>query len=526
MYQVLLVDDEPILQLGIREMIDWENTPFRLCSMAANGEQALRYIEAHPVDMVLTDLKMPVMDGIQLIRELKRRDLRIPIVVLSNYSTFDLVREALLEGALDYLLKVDLDGDKLLQRLDRMASAVEASRKDMLDRQRQSRLLEQQHREVSLARLRTFLLGGGMSAEEIQAQTLTPVGLVPPFTVFTIFFPESDIRQDRLRRIQPHIESLIAATFPMPVVFLRDRSEILCLLCGEELSKQAFGEWLRKLQRQLATYFSIAPIISYALDVMDAEALRPAYGRCAEAREMRFYAPNTAFFAADECALKQQWEGGALDKFVSDILDCVRADDICALDELVHETVLVWSALSLHPRIARQLCANVMDYVRYSGAIEGSREIVEAKQRILTQTQTAAALEQEFQAGLRSLLSRQSRPFAKCRPEIQAALTYLHTHYAERITLDSIAEAAFLNRSYLCRLFKKEMNMSIFNYLNRLRMETAADLIRSRSDIYIHEIAKMVGIDEPFYFTRKFKEYYGVSPREYASKFHKEIREM
>lgn len=89
------------------------------------------------------------------------------------------------------------------------------------------------------------------------------------------------------------------------------------------------------------------------------------------------------------------------------------------------------------------------------------------------------------------------------------------TRTIQKMTLDSLADATCLNRSYLCRVFKKDMGVSIFSYLNELRMKRAAELLLQRSDRYIKEIAAEVGIDDPFYFTRRFKEYYGVSPKEY-----------
>lgn len=129
MYQVLLVDDEPILQLGIRRMLEGA-ADYQICASARNGEEALQYLQAHPVDIVMTDLKMPVMDGITLIKELKRRQLPAPVIVLSNYSDFELVREALTEGASDYVLKLDLTAQTLLKHLDKLRGKPERGSPD------------------------------------------------------------------------------------------------------------------------------------------------------------------------------------------------------------------------------------------------------------------------------------------------------------------------------------------------------------------------------------------------------------
>ena len=106
--QILLVDDEPAIKIGFRQLTDWSKTPYTLCGTAGNGKEALAYLEKNPVDIIITDLKMSVMDGIGLIHALKQNNSEIPIIVLSNYSDFELVREALTAGAADYILKANI----------------------------------------------------------------------------------------------------------------------------------------------------------------------------------------------------------------------------------------------------------------------------------------------------------------------------------------------------------------------------------------------------------------------------------
>ena len=105
------------------------------------------------------------------------------------------------------------------------------------------------------------------------------------------------------------------------------------------------------------------------------------------------------------------------------------------------------------------------------------------------------------------------------KKEVQIIMRYVNIHYKEHITLDEIANEANLNKSYLCRLFKREYGDSVFHYLNMVRMEKAAKLLRNNSGLFIQEVAAEVGITEPFYFTRRFKEYFGISPSEYVLRF-------
>lgn len=167
--------------------------------------------------------------------------------------------------------------------------------------------------------------------------------------------------------------------------------------------------------------------------------------------------------------------------------------------------------------MAKQLCYNALDYIRYASSILEIPQIVLDNQEKLLSADSVKELKTLFLTTLHLLCEICGTSFGKYKSEIQTALIYLHTHYTEKITLDSIAEAVNLNRSYLCRLFKKELGKSIFSYLGQLRLEKAAHILKTNNHAYIREVAEQFGIDEPFYFTRKFKEYYGVSPREYAA---------
>ena len=111
MYSVLFVDDEPTAKIISQSMADWAKLRLKITAAVNNGAEALAYLESHEADAVITDLQMPVMDGLTLIRELRSRGFKGPILALSNYSEYNLVRGALTEGAYDYLINRYLHQD-------------------------------------------------------------------------------------------------------------------------------------------------------------------------------------------------------------------------------------------------------------------------------------------------------------------------------------------------------------------------------------------------------------------------------
>ena len=119
MYSILIIDDEPIVKIALRSILPWEEHGFSICGTASNGLEAMPLIEKHQPDVIITDLKMPEMDGLELIRTLKEKNYPGEILVLSNYEDFDSVRSALLLGAADYLLKIKISPDTLLACLNK-----------------------------------------------------------------------------------------------------------------------------------------------------------------------------------------------------------------------------------------------------------------------------------------------------------------------------------------------------------------------------------------------------------------------
>lgn len=116
MIRVLLVDDEPLVLLSIRMMYDWEGAGISIVADCANGLEAFNYVKAHPqTDIVITDVDMPAMNGLELAEKLKEAGYTQPIIFLSSYNNFDYVRRAFRCEAKDYILKMELDNDKLLQ---------------------------------------------------------------------------------------------------------------------------------------------------------------------------------------------------------------------------------------------------------------------------------------------------------------------------------------------------------------------------------------------------------------------------
>lgn len=513
MLSVLLVDDEPIIKVAFRKLIDWEACGFRIAGTASNGQEALRQIEAAPIDVVITDLKMPQMDGIELIKTLKAQGFDGVILVMSNYADFELVREALVEGAMDYMLKVNIDAKSLQGQLEKATAELQRLRQD----QRQHRLLTEQSHLLAERALREYLLADpcppippavdiGSADEPLWA---CEVALLPGEQRQVIHPPSSSRVEDVLRSIFEDV--------PGVAVVVLSEEEVLCVCYSRVLHARGIRieDKLEQISRQMQMYFNVPVLLITPPEAEGLAALHPSVQACRHAAEIRFYSLQGQVLAP----------GSVL---MDSLPDMPGPREMASRLAMLHHERRAREGLALcmdhmdrcrkalmPPEKTRAYWAQVSQAIRRISPGDEGSDTQAAFETACGESRTEHQLMDAIRTLLPALLDGTLPPaFAGCRQEVRRALLYVHLHFAERITLDDIAQDASLDRSYLCRLFKKETGINLFSYLNRLRMEAAAEQIQNGNQ-YVKEVAASVGVDDPFYFTRLFKNHFGVSPSEY-----------
>lgn len=122
--RVLIVDDELLVRVGLKTIIPWEENGFQLVGEASNGSEAWAMLEETPCDIVLTDIRMPEWNGLELIEKIRRRWPQTKCVILSSYNDFEYVRKALQLGAVDYILKLAMDPEEMLAKLNQLKEQI------------------------------------------------------------------------------------------------------------------------------------------------------------------------------------------------------------------------------------------------------------------------------------------------------------------------------------------------------------------------------------------------------------------
>ena len=290
MYNLLLVDDEPLIKVAFQSAVEWGKNGFLLAATASNGQEALHIVETQHIDAVITDLKMPGMDGLALIHELKKLNFTGPILVLSNYSDFDSVRTALTDGAYDYFLKINMNGESIGEHLEKMADLLRVQQQRQTEEDHRSFAIEAQKKENALIHCAQWVTSTAEPSPASNPFCMLPEPLVFPVRLFTVTLipakthpmPALDAVTDLITEVFDEISGK---------VFLHTHEDEICgLISNESLvaSGRTLDKKLARLQRQVTTYFLDAPVIIYHDKPISLAELRQGYQLCEDSRRSPF----------------------------------------------------------------------------------------------------------------------------------------------------------------------------------------------------------------------------------------------
>ncbi|MEV5027785.1 response regulator [Paenibacillus sp. LPE1-1-1.1] len=534
MFKLMIVDDELLMRIGIRSMIDWEAHGFRIAAEAANGKEAIEMAHSVKPDLIITDIKMPVMDGLQLIREASKTFTDCKYVILSNFDEFRYVKEALQLGAIDYLIKSEITPEVLAELL------AGIRRKRELGGSGSQTVMLTAHISQSLSHLKeslfkdliSGLLGEKEAAakvEQLQAcvrsENLTVIKLrLDGFAKVRQKYVEKDEKLLRFSVLNI-LEEIIPGKWNKELV-VESSSEYLLIANtrGDDMmsARSEIAELCGSIQRTMKDFMNMSITIGVSSVVSGFRLMKAAY------READ-YALRRSFFA-----------GGGRIIFFEDTEDC-PSDEIA---ELAPKEANEANALALSHVLDRnneaklteffdafrgELAANRANERMIREAYIGMTEIVGAHMSYMVRSRLQVSDKLPYEAVLsaetwddvhgivldyaRLCLAAEGRSVEQ-RSYADMAVEMIHRYYAEDLSLQSVASQINVNPSYLSRLFKQEKGENFISCLTRVRIDRAKSFLESRK-YKVYEVADKVGYHNYTYFSKIFKKVVGVSPEEY-----------
>ena len=495
MYRILIVDDESIEREGISFLIEKYKLPLEV-AQATNGKTALEYMRTHPIDILLTDVKMPQMDGLELARHTFEKYPDVRILVFSAYGEFEFAKKAMAAQAVSYLLK-----PIEVEEFRRVMTQILAQCDELAEKKKDEQQRGEAYRQQLLFRLVTGTgLGKAHSTEELfPGQTLC---LLHVQTENDYFATNEDAFCQILKDCTQYKFEYIN-TYP---------DEAFVLFYSKYDLSDRLGDKLKGIQDKLRQNGCEASLL-LGIDFAGSENISARAQALSRIRNELYEAPD---------ALLLEKEIGASVSYYAEAIEKLRAEVQAALNE--HRPEIFLSAVQ---RLIQQLGQNrslskmYMYHVLYdllaqmyrAYGIQDLNEIGRGINRILS-CNTAAAMcgvLEEIMASLQGTPEPQTEDSSAIIRQVQKIVD---AEYGEPLSLEYIAEKVYITPSYLSYIFKQMTGQNLIKYITDLRMYKARRMVAD-GNLKISQIARNCGYDNPSYFNKLFKNYFGVTPRQY-----------
>lgn len=531
MKRVLIADDEYLVRIGLKTTIDWGENGFEIVGIANNGKDAIDLFEKTDPDILLTDIRMPVLDGLELIQVLKLRKPFLKIVIMSHYDEFKYAREAIKLGASEYLLKSDLNNENLLAILRRISAEID---RENIKQPSGSTDENEAAEATTQKRLDDFALR--IVKGELVSKTgieLFLSGKENNFGFENIILASGIFQESREPGEEP-LPDLILGNIRLIAEqelsnrhyesgIVVDHNRIILVVCSDDTSgAKGLAEYIldicQKIRSNVRQYVAVNITfgISHAgSSLNEAAAL---YGEASIAQM------STYFDSEDICVYSDTTMGQCiacprleLQQLRSLVLD----RNVERLNAFLVDLFGILAKAGRHSYV-EDIFMDLLSFARIL-----SKEMKWGNARDLTESKFSysnfASLH-DFLAVRQYILDLYSElinlnlvmPASKYSYPINRCIDYIKRNYADNITLSNLAEEVEMSKSYLSLLFKQETGINFSVYLNQHRVGIAKELL-STTNLKIYEVSERVGFENPYYFSKVFHEISGMTCKNFRN---------
>lgn len=508
MYNVLIADDERYICEGIAAFLDWQEYGFHIIGLAGNGEEALSMLSWQRCELVITDIRMPGLDGFALIEALQKKNPGVRIIVVSGFGDFAYAKQALQMGVKDFLLK-PIDREELLDSVQKIKAGLDA---ELADYRRQL-----ENNRIILRKLFLDLFSPEIPLH-IACRRLRGQGIHLEGSCFTAAILREDGQNtDALEQgllsysIQNIAQELLEINGLFGYAFDDGAGTNGILFCGDASLRQTVPEFLQKLLSCMETYLHIRMEASVGTLAESVEKIRESYQaaleswRKPESRETRPRLSGDR--PSEDFGLEWRSEG---------MLNALQLLEPEKSRKEIKRLLTEIREKRLPERLVRGILHGILFelmglYQKYSISYDLDR--FDQRLRTLEEENWEPSCAETFLISMEEEALRLFRE-TSMRPSnlILQIQQYCELHYSQSLTLQSIAGKFYMNPAYLGRLFHAETGSSFNDYLNCLRITAAKRQVAAgATKIVIEDL----GYNNDEYFYRQFRKYEGRTFSEY-----------
>lgn len=544
MVKVYLVEDEIIIRQSIKNSIDWEKEGYEFVGDASDGELALPVILKEKPDILITDIRMPFMDGLELSRMVKAELPDIKIVILSGYDDFEYAKQAIKIGVAEYLLK-PVSSAVLLEHLSEIAEKVRDEREDLALKKVYYQEMQENEELIKMKFLGELISGKLSLADAMEKGKRFHMNLSGPFYRIILF---KFIQEDRVKAGQSEDLARAYAAVGNYVDGLKDAFRFqrgvegwAFLLTSVEEDMEAQTErFIEGLKEVIAPFEALTWFGGIGSEAARLRELRYSFREADKAFAGRFVQEPNQIISVEQLNYEQldnEFDAnifGEINQFDQIITRFLSSGSLEEVESFVGALFTEISedhfrSLMIRQYIIMNIYATVLTFCKklrkdagVDGEAAGQMESLRENEEILKRAVSTAESVDDIKAYIGTLLDhaielRNTVSGRRYSDIIQTAKKRIEQDYmSEDISLNSVAAEVCMSPSYFSSVFSKEMGKTFIEYLTEVRMEKAKQYLAC-SSMKTSEISYEVGYKDPHYFSYIFKKTQGCTPKEYRA---------
>lgn len=501
MYNILIVDDEKIERNGIKFLLKQFGMQLNVFE-ATNGAKALEFLETQQVDILLTDVKMPFMDGIELCTEIRKRGWNMKILIFSGYSEFEYARMAVKLGVTEYILK-PVDPNEFEHIMNGVIQELDEVQKEN-SRLETSKQFMKEHI--------LYLLVNGTPLSEIEHNFagLIELEFLQGYKKMMLIETSNDFFGKTGMSFADALTQKVSAKFQYLNLNLQ---QSLMLFTEEELP---FAKIAEEVHEFMLKEYQVTGYVAIGSDIQQADELCTKLEELERLMENKFYVSNTYIFGSgekDESVIQISTEE---DSLMKQMRQDIKMKDISSLEDHIEQLYEKYQYNKLFSQIYvkfifSNLLKDIYDNIPNHTEVQLNKDVEELYQA--NEFSTVKEIIARSVDRLKAVFKQNPQMYHR---EIEFIKQYIYDNYDKELGVEQLADKVSLAPSYLSHIFKKETGQNLSKFIKAYRMEMAKKMLEETHDKIV-SISYAVGYVNVSYFCQSFREYFGVSPQKYRT---------
>lgn len=522
MYKVLIVDDDRIIRRNLMTTIAWKEHGYFVVSDASNGEAGIEMVKKHKPHIVISDIKMPFMDGLEMSKEIREIFPKTKIILLTGYEDFQYAKEAIKLKAFDYLLK-PVDGKILLEQVKQATKEIELEKEA----------------EIKLSEVMTLLREDFMKKlldnnhswnclklnEEMEFMNLHLNG--PSYVVFIVkleidMSKQQPIINNLKREIISFLHEEILSNGLGYAIDYKEDEIVIVYSCHNKLVHDDFVKIANHMQDMMQRKFQQTISISIGEKSNKLMDVASSYEDAKNLMELRYFKGKGKVLSRLNASDLNWLKEIDLDHLAEELAQTFKLGISSELDLFFEKLNKMFAENYAHFSDVHQIVLKfILVFLQESEKLgkewdrHQKHELIRLYQDIIKLQTVNEIIEKVRGIGIKLIEDIRMQNENQKGSIVQQAIRFIEKNYhQEKLTLEKIAKEVHVSPAYLCNLFKVETGINFGEFLLEIRMEKAMELLRVKR-LKTYEVAEKVGYSNPQYFSICFKRYTNYSPAEY-----------